>query len=155
MTLFWWSELPCSDHQYEPGNNLPEGASLLHITCDPGEAACAQTGRAVVASIGPALRRLDGVVPRGMSMQPSPPTPALSHVAETGGPMAPEAVFAVVNDLAPEDAVYVNEATATVTAFWDRFQMRHPGSYYFPASGSLGFGMPAAVGVQLGSPSAG
>ncbi|WP_434620787.1 thiamine pyrophosphate-dependent enzyme [Arthrobacter sp. A5] len=30
--------------------------------------------------------------------------------------------------------------------------MRHPGSYYFPASGGLGFGMPAAVGIQLAEP---
>lgn len=27
-----------------------------------------------------------------------------------------------------------------------------PGSYYFPASGGLGFGLPAAVGVQLAHP---
>ena len=66
--------------------------------------------------------------------------------------MLPEAVFDVVNEFAPDDAIYVNEATATVTAFWDRIQMHHPGSYYFPASGGLGFGMPAAVGVQLAEP---
>ena len=138
-------------HQYEPDNYLPAGAALLHITCDPGEAARAPMGRAVVASIGPALRRLaDAVAPRGISVQPR--GAALSRAAEPGGRMAPEAVFSVVNELAPDDAIYVNEATATVTAFWDRIQMRHPGSYYFPASGGLGFGMPAAVGVQLAEP---
>lgn len=30
--------------------------------------------------------------------------------------------------------------------------MCHPGSYYYPASGGLAFGMPAAVGVQLAEP---
>jgi benzoylformate decarboxylase len=30
--------------------------------------------------------------------------------------------------------------------------LRHPGSYYFPAAGGLGFGLPAAVGVQLAQP---
>ena len=30
--------------------------------------------------------------------------------------------------------------------------LRHPGSYYFPASGGLGFGLPAAVGVALARP---
>ncbi|MCC3279488.1 benzoylformate decarboxylase [Arthrobacter sp. zg-Y40] len=140
-------------HQYEPGEYLPDGAALLHITCDPGEAARAPMGRAVVASIGPALARLaDAVALRGISVQPRPAAPAVSSAAEPGGRMAPEAVFDVVNDLAPEDTIYVNEATATVTAFWDRIQMRHPGSYYFPASGGLGFGMPAAVGVQLAEP---
>ncbi|WP_434620784.1 thiamine pyrophosphate-binding protein [Arthrobacter sp. A5] len=33
-------------HQYEPGNYLPDGAELLQITCDPGEAARAPMGRA-------------------------------------------------------------------------------------------------------------
>ena len=140
-------------HQYEPGRYLPENTDLLHITCDPSEAARAPMGRAVVASIGPALRRLaDAVAPRGISVQPRAAAPSLSLAADAGGRMAPEAVFSLVNELAPDDAIYVNEATATVTAFWDRIQMRHPGSYYFPASGGLGFGMPAAVGVQLAEP---
>ncbi|MFF2030394.1 benzoylformate decarboxylase [Arthrobacter sp. NPDC058192] len=143
-------------HQYEPGDYLPEGASLLQISCDPGEAARAPMGRAVVASIGPALRRLAAAVaPRGGQLQPRERRGVPSQTAQgpaDGAPLAPEAVFDLINDLAPEDAVYVNETTSTVGAFWDRMDMRHPGSYYFPASGGLGFGMPAAVGVQLAEP---
>jgi benzoylformate decarboxylase len=30
--------------------------------------------------------------------------------------------------------------------------LRRPGSYYFPAAGGLGFGLPGAVGVALGRP---
>lgn len=30
--------------------------------------------------------------------------------------------------------------------------MRYPGSYFFPAAGGLGFGLPAALGVQLAKP---
>ena len=30
--------------------------------------------------------------------------------------------------------------------------MQEPGSYYFPAAGGLGFGIPVALGVQLGCP---
>ncbi len=141
-------------HQYEPGNYLPEGASLLQISCDPGEAARAPMGRAVVASIGPALRRLAAAVePRGVQQLPRAKPALTSQATEAAGsPLAPEAVFELINELAPEDAVYVNETTSTVGAFWDRMDMRHPGSYYFPASGGLGFGMPAAVGVQLAEP---
>ncbi|NUU33342.1 benzoylformate decarboxylase [Arthrobacter sp. C9C5] len=141
-------------HQYEPGEYLPEGASLLHISCDPGEAARAPMGRAVVASIGPALGRLAAAVaPRGGQAEPRV-KPALPAQAEqpAGSALPPEAVFDLINSLAPEDTIYVNETTSTVGAFWDRMDMRHPGSYYFPASGGLGFGMPAAVGVQLAEP---
>jgi thiamine pyrophosphate-dependent acetolactate synthase large subunit-like protein len=34
-----------------------------------------------------------------------------------------------------------------------RLPMQEPGSYYFGAAGGLGFGMPAALGVQLAEPS--
>lgn len=139
-------------HQYEPGNYLPAGASLLQISCDSGEAARAPMGRALVASIGPALRRLAAAVTsRGVQVPPRA-RPELPPQAVEGHPLAPEAVFELINELAPEDTVYVNETTSTVGAFWDRIDMRHPGSYYFPASGGLGFGMPAAVGVQLAEP---
>ncbi|HEV7169232.1 MAG TPA: benzoylformate decarboxylase [Micrococcaceae bacterium] len=140
-------------HQYEPGSYLPADASLLQITCDPGEATRAPMGRAVVASVGPALRRLaQAVPPRATATASRPLPPATQADPLARGPFAPEAVFDLINAEAPEDAVYVNETTSTVGAFWDRIQMRHPHSYYFPASGGLGFGLPAAVGVQLAEP---
>jgi benzoylformate decarboxylase len=36
---------------------------------------------------------------------------------------------------------------------WDRFEFTRPGSLYFGAAGGLGWGLPAAVGIQLGNPS--
>jgi benzoylformate decarboxylase len=155
-------------HQYEPGPYLPEGASLLQVTCDPSEAARAPMGRAVVASIGPALHRLAAAVAhRGIRLEqrvrPAASPLASARTAEgarqsgasapaVARALAPEDVFDVINMVAPQDAIYVNETTSTVGAFWDRIEMRHPGSYYFPASGGLGFGMPAAVGVQMAEP---
>jgi benzoylformate decarboxylase len=62
-----------------------------------------------------------------------------------------QSVFDVLNEIAPDDAIYVREATTTGAPFWDRIQLRHPGSYLFPAAGGLGFGMPATVGAQLAS----
>lgn len=55
-------------------------------------------------------------------------------------------------ELAPSDAIYVNESTSTLEAMWDRMRWEKPGSYYFGAAGGLGFAMPAAVGVQLAEP---
>jgi benzoylformate decarboxylase len=54
--------------------------------------------------------------------------------------------------LLPPDAIYVNESTSTIEAMWERMRWEKPGSYYFGAAGGLGFGMPAAVGVQLAEP---
>ena len=66
--------------------------------------------------------------------------------------MAPEGVFDTVAEVAPRDAVYVNESTSTTSMLWDRLPMQEPGSYYFPAAGGLGFGIPVALGVQLACP---
>ena len=71
----------------------------------------------------------------------------LKHRSETRG--VGGLFFDDLNELAPQDAIYVKESTSTVTAFWQRVEMRYPGSYFFPASGGLGFGLPAAVGAQL------
>jgi benzoylformate decarboxylase len=138
-------------HQHEPGDLLPAGARLLHITCDPAEAARAPMGDALVADIAEVLRLLAAEMPAAgrppLSQRAIPPVPQTQ-----GQALVPEAVFEVINAVAPEDAVFVNEATSTVGALWDRVEMRHPGSYFFPASGGLGFGMPAAVGAQLACP---
>ena len=60
-------------------------------------------------------------------------------------------MFDVIDALAPRDAIFVKESTSTVTAFWQRGDAR-AGSYFFPAAGGLGFGLPAAVGAQLAQP---
>jgi benzoylformate decarboxylase len=61
-------------------------------------------------------------------------------------------VFAALRDTQPTDTAYVVESTSTHAAFWERMDRRHPGSYYFPAAGALGFGLPAGVGVALARP---
>ena len=49
----------------------------------------------------------------------------------------------------PADTAYVDEPTSTTVAFWTQIDLPHPGSYYFPAAGGLGFGMPVTVGVAI------
>ncbi|EQD82058.1 hypothetical protein N599_32750, partial [Saccharopolyspora erythraea D] len=68
------------------------------------------------------------------------------------GAVHPAELFATLRDIAPEDAVYVKESTATTGTFWSQMDLSRQGSYFFPASGGLGFGLPAAVGAQLAHP---
>ena len=139
-------------HQYEPGDYLPEGTRLLHITCDPGEAARAPMGDAVVADIGQAVRALaDAVAP---AARPAPEPRDLSSAPDDDGSgrLDPAAVLAAVAQDAPRDAIYVKESTSTTAMVFDHLDLTLPGSYYFPAAGGLGFGLPAAVGVQLAQP---
>lgn len=138
-------------HQYAPGDYLPANCELVHLTCDPGEAARAPMGDALVGDIALTLEALVNVLPQSERPLPSAlPLPA--PVREEGGLLRPETVFDLIDQLAPRDAIYVKESTSTVGAFWQRVEMSEPGSYFFPAAGGLGFGLPAAVGVQLATP---
>jgi benzoylformate decarboxylase len=52
----------------------------------------------------------------------------------------------------PEDGIAVLESPSSTLALRNRLRLSRPGSYYFGASGGLGFGISAAVGVQLARP---
>jgi Thiamine pyrophosphate-requiring enzymes [acetolactate synthase, pyruvate dehydrogenase (cytochrome), glyoxylate carboligase, phosphonopyruvate decarboxylase] len=64
----------------------------------------------------------------------------------------PDELFDALRGSAPDDAVYVKESTSTTGSFWSLMDLSRQGSYFFPASGGLGFGLPAAVGAQLALP---
>jgi benzoylformate decarboxylase len=138
-------------HQYEPGPLLPPGAELIQITCDADEAVRAPMGEAVVGDVGLILAALADTVSEAERPAPHPrrrPAPARSGTT----PLAAERVLDLMDELAPSDAIYVNESTSTIGAMWERMRWEQPGSYYFGAAGGLGFAMPAAVGVQLAEP---
>jgi len=138
-------------HQHVPGRYLPEGAKLIQVTDDAGAAARAPVGQALVADPAPVIDALLARLPA----RPSPggpdylpnPEPATAERA-----LHPEQVFAALRDTHPADTCYVVESTSTNAAWWRQMDLRHPGSYFFPAAGGLGFGLPAAVGMAMGLP---
>ncbi len=139
-------------HEPDPGPYLPGGAELIVVTSDPQEAARAPVGDAIVADVNAALEAVADRVHQ--AERPPPAANAGPAPVEIGpGPLPPEAVFDVVAATAPREAIYVNESTSTNNSLWQRLPMQTPGSYYYPAAGALGFGMPAALGVQLAEPS--
>ena len=135
-------------HAYAPGAYLPEGAQLVVVNSDPAEAARAPFGEAIVADPKAVLCQLAGVVTPASRLPPQRRTSPLPAIGTTA-PLSSEAVFDVLNEVKPDDAVIVNESTSNVESFWQRIRLDRAQSYYFPAAGALGFGIPAAVGVQL------
>ncbi|NIH80645.1 benzoylformate decarboxylase [Amycolatopsis viridis] len=137
-------------HQHVPGPFLPRGATLVQVTDDPGEAARAPVGEALVADPGAVLdglrAQLPGRAPRETAFVPAP-EPAAGERA-----LHPEQVFAALRETQPADTAYVVESTSTNSAWWRQMDLRRPGSYFWPAAGGLGFGLPAAVGVAMGLP---
>jgi benzoylformate decarboxylase len=52
----------------------------------------------------------------------------------------------------PRDGIAVLESPSSTLALRNRLRISRPGSYFFGASGGLGFGISAAVGVALAQP---
>ena len=66
--------------------------------------------------------------------------------------MSGSEAMAALADAWPEDGIAVVESPSSTAALRNRLRLSRPGSYYFSASGGLGFGIAAAVGVQLAQP---
>lgn len=163
-------------HRWEPDSYLPTGTEVIHLTSDPAEAARAPYGDAIVAAVGPALADLAEAVPdRGRRLEPraaesaidatatvdavpgadpSTPPEAVAATSATVPLMRGEEVLEVLDAQRTDSVVYVNETTTLDLAFLESVGIDRPNGYHFPASGGLGFGMPAAVGFALGDRSA-
>jgi benzoylformate decarboxylase len=133
-----------------PGPLLPSGARLVAITSDPDEAARAPMGDAIVADVRLTLEALLEVL--GETDRPAPePRPGPEPV-EPSDPMSQTAAMAALADVFPEDGIVVLESPSSTLAVRNRLRVSQPGSYFFGAGGGLGFGLPAAIGVQIAQP---
>jgi benzoylformate decarboxylase len=134
-------------YPYIPGPLLPEGTALVQITSDPSEAARAPMGTAIVGDVALALARLVELL--GPSERPAPEPRPLPGDPVEADPMSGSTAMAALADVWPEDGIAVVETPSSTVALRNRLRLSRPGSYYFSASGGLGFGIAAAVGVQL------
>jgi benzoylformate decarboxylase len=143
-------------YPYLPGPLLPEGTTLVAVTPDPVDAARAPMGEAIVGDVGLALRALAELVPEAVGRRlpdarPAPGAPA--EPADGDGPrITGTQAMAALAAAWRDDAIVVLEAPSSTLALRNRLRISRPGSYYFGASGGLGFGISAALGVQLAQP---
>ena len=137
-------------YPYIPGPFLPDGAELAQVTSDPDEAARAPMGDAIVADVRLTLRALVAEVAEAERAEPAPlPGPA---PGEESDPMTPTLVHHTLAQEFPEDGIVVLESPSSTLALRNQLRISRPGSYYFAAGGGLGFGLAAAIGVQLAQP---
>jgi benzoylformate decarboxylase len=137
-------------YPYIPGPLLPEGASLVAITSDPDEAARAPMGDVILADVALALRALLAEAGEANRAEPTP-LPEPSPGAETD-PLTPTMVHHTLAQVFPDDGIVVLESPSSTLSLRNQLRLSHPGSYYFAAGGGLGFGLAAALGVQLAQP---
>jgi benzoylformate decarboxylase len=135
-----------------PGPYLPEGASLIHITNDPDEAARAPVGDAIITDLRSAAEALLAAAKPSHRPAP-PPRPPIPSVERAQSPLKPEALWAAVGRAAPSDTLWVSEAGSNESgAIPAGIRPGNRFSHLSAAGGGLGFGLPAAVGAQLAAP---
>jgi benzoylformate decarboxylase len=135
-----------------PGPILPEGTRLIHLTDDPDEAARAPAGDAIVGDVRDGLEQLADLLAGSVTALPDPPRRPPPRDALATDPISSAFAMRALADALPEDAVVVDEAASSRAQLFDQIRIARPASYYFTASGGLGFGVPAAVGMGLALP---
>jgi len=124
--------------------------TIFQITDDPDAASVSPRGASIVATMKPALIMLLEMLPETKRAAPAgrvlPPAP------NAADPIAVEFLLHALSTAMPGDAALVEEAPSHRPAMHKFMPMRGQDSFYTMASGGLGHGLPAAVGVALGRP---
>jgi benzoylformate decarboxylase len=139
-------------HEFADGDYLPAGAELWAVTSDPDEAARAPVGHILIGDPADAVKRLADTIPSA-GRPPRPARGPLPQADTTGPAFTQEAILDAVNAAKTDSTVIAHEWTSTMTAGWDRLDFTRSGSLYLSAGGGLGWGLPGAIGLQLGDPS--
>ena len=137
-------------YPYVAGEYLPEGAELLQVTNDPYDAGAAIVGDSLLSDAKLALEAFLEAVPAVKSR----PSPAPVHIEQKlpsppNSPLTAFEAFAALSELRPADAIVVNETASNFGDFLQNWPIVKPESYYTFASGGLGWGSPASVGIAL------
>lgn len=150
-------------YPYVPGDYLPEGLRLLHISDDPAETARAPVGDSLVGDAVLATQALTDLVtapaspakasrhpPLEQRMAPHKPRhPGPAPGGKGGLPTAAD-VFAALAEVRPAHAVLVEESPSNLADLHHWWPITEPQTFFTFASGGLGWNLPASVGIALG-----
>jgi benzoylformate decarboxylase len=139
-------------HVEGQGPHVPEGTELAQIVDDADTAAWAPLGTSVVGNIRLAAQEL---------LQRPPPRPRARPAgrpaappAEASQPMSVAFALQTLASLRRPEHIVVEEAPSARPLIQRYLPTRRSETFYTMASGGLGFGLPAAVGVALAKPAA-
>ena len=138
-------------YPYVAGEYLPEGTELVQITADPALAAAAPVGDSLVGDSLLALEQLVGMVD-DHSDRSVPARQVRNPKVDLAAspPLTPDAVWSTLASVKPADAPLVTESTSTMAQQLRWLPTTRPASFFATASGGIGWGVPAAVGIALG-----
>jgi benzoylformate decarboxylase len=131
------------------GPHIPEGARLFQLVDDPAVAAWAPIGIAIVTNLKSGIRDLLG----GREPRPRPAPVGRVPSPRVSGPRLTDAyLMQQIALLRPNGSIIVEEAPSSRGAMHDYLPVVHRDGFYTCASGGLGHGLPAAIGIALARP---
>ncbi|WP_241777805.1 thiamine pyrophosphate-dependent enzyme [Streptomyces sp. CT34] len=154
---------------------LGDGSVLYHLDCDPEQAAWLPVGTSILTTLRPAVRALTGLVRAvgpaaggthgdaagvpggthgddagaqggGRSLPPVRPRPAAIPPAD---PIPAGHVLDLLRERLPDGAVLVEEAPSHRDDLHARVPIERAGGFLTTGNGTLGWGLPLAVGRAL------
>ena len=137
--------------QYLPGAPVEEGTRVIHVTDNPEEASRAAAGTGVMGDVGIAIRQLVERLPKEAD-RPAPPPPEAVPAPEAKDSLPADYVLHALSGSLPEGAVVVEETPSSRMLLHEHLPIKTPGGFYSAASGGLGFGASASIGLKLAQP---
>ncbi len=135
-------------HVHAEGPFVPAATAVFQLTDDPGAASFAVAGTSIITALRPALEAL---LPQLRMPQPALPAPRPRPEAPASEPLSIAYVLQSLARAMPADAIVVEETPSSHGVLHEYLPLS-PGRYFAAASGSLGYGLPAAVGAALAAP---
>jgi benzoylformate decarboxylase len=133
------------------GPHIPPGAELIQLTDNPVQAAWTPIGKAIVTHLKLGLRALLEGTARPLR---SPVLPRRHPARLPPAKLTDAYLLQEIAMLRPTGAVIVEEAPSTRGPMHDYLPMIERDSFYTCASGGLGHGLPAAIGMAMARPKA-
>ena len=131
------------------GAHVPEGAKLVQLVDDPAMAAWAPVGVSIVTHLKHGVRALlDAAAPRRRRA----PEPRAQVPRAPRHSLTDRYLLQQIAALRPADSIIVEEAPSSRTPMHDYLPITEQNTFYTCASGGLGHGLPAAVGIALARP---
>ena len=137
------SHEPVTFFGYEgvPSYVIPEGTRKVSV------AGRKQDVRTILETLADLLGASKGANRAGLK-----PADAVRPAVPLSGPLTPETVSRVVAALQPENAIIVDEGLTTTFPYYPVSYTCAPHGFMTIAGGSIGYGMPCAVGASLAAP---
>lgn len=138
-------------HVEGTGPHIPDGAALFQMVDDANIAAWTPQGTSVICSVDLGVQALLGR-PVPSTARPLPDARRLAPRAEPSSPMSVAYLLQTLDEVRARDSIIVEEAPSARPVMHRHMPIYRSETFYTMASGGLGYGMAATIGVALGKP---